>query len=53
MTHITQDDHDMFNHLENHGMIDAIALDQVIFKSKFESLFISGHRLWQKFIRSI
>ena len=52
MNKLTQNDHDMFNHLENHGMLDAIMLDQAIFKAKYQTLF-SPTALWQRFIRSI
>ena len=48
---ITVNDTDMFNHLENFGMLDNIMLDSAIFKANYQLLF-SPNALWQRFIRS-
>lgn len=52
MNKTTQNDHDMFNHLENFGMLDAIQLDQSIFSLKHR-VYTNRLELWRKFIRSI
>lgn len=47
-----QDDHDMFNHLENFGMIDNMLLDLIEFKLKNRGLAGAPYALWQLFIRT-